>query len=738
VIAFFKRILSPPVFEDEVKNHQAYLLHIILWVLVLVPIPYVLYVLIKVPELSLRALVQGGIGELANIFLLLLLRRGHVVAAARIQVAAFWLFFAISAFTLAGVQSENYLLGFPMVILVAGILLGGRAALVVTACSLVAGGVLAIATTEGWIVPTPHSDPITIWAISLGMFPLSAALQNLASRMIKNALARAHASEEKYRLISRVSSDYAFSSAWDAQGNMRENWAAGAFESITGYTFEEYRAAGGWKAHLHPDDIEKDAQDLATLQANQKVVTEIRTYTRNKELRWVRVYAHPVWNDTENRLAGIIGAVQDITEQKRAEAIVNSQSAILEAVAYAAGLLLGGGDWEGILQDVLARLGQAAHVSRTYVFETQTDASGDWYATQRNEWAAEGVTPQIDNPVLQRAYPRLLGFTRWIQLLSNGQLIHGHVRDFPESERPSLEAQGILSILIVPIFAGATRWGYIGFDACDVEREWSPPEIDALRAAAGALGAAIQRKQADEERESLIDQLEAKNAELERFTYTVSHDLKSPLVTITGFIGFLEKDILTGNQEKVKGTIERINLAAQKMQSMLNELLELSRIGRIANPSVVVPFADIVKDAIERTQGRLDAQNARLEIQANLPDVYGDRLRLVEVMQNLIDNAAKFAGSQAEPRIEIGTDGMDQKGYPVFFVRDNGIGIHPQFHERIFGLFNKLDPQAEGTGIGLALVKRIIEVHGGRIWVESQEGQGATFYFTLPPSPEKE
>jgi signal transduction histidine kinase len=122
-----------------------------------------------------------------------------------------------------------------------------------------------------------------------------------------------------------------------------------------------------------------------------------------------------------------------------------------------------------------------------------------------------------------------------------------------------------------------------------------------------------------------------------------------------------------------------------------------------------------------------------VDIAPDLPTVYGDRARLVEVVQNLVDNACKFMGDQPAPRIEIGTSGTDTEGNPIFFVRDNGIGIEPQYHERVFGLFNKLDAQSEGTGVGLALVKRIIEVHGGRIWIESEgAGRGATMCFTLP------
>lgn len=239
------------------------------------------------------------------------------------------------------------------------------------------------------------------------------------------------------------------------------------------------------------------------------------------------------------------------------------------------------------------------------------------------------------------------------------------------------------------------------------------------------------RRQAETEREALIANLEATNAELERFTYTVSHDLKSPLVTIMGFLGFLEKDALAGNMDKVRLDSRRITQSVEKMRLLLQELLELSRIGRLANPAEAVLFEDVVRDALAAVQGRLDACGVSVEIQSNLPVVYGDRQRLIEVVQNLVDNAAKFMGAQPEPRVEIGQRGEEQ-GKPVLYVKDNGIGIAAPHQERIFGLFNKLDASTEGTGIGLAIVKRIIEVSGGRIWVESEAGNGCTFCFTLP------
>ena len=241
-----------------------------------------------------------------------------------------------------------------------------------------------------------------------------------------------------------------------------------------------------------------------------------------------------------------------------------------------------------------------------------------------------------------------------------------------------------------------------------------------------------ERKRAEQERERLIHELEAKNTELTQFTYTVSHDLKAPIITIKGFLGFLEKDITEQRQDRVHNDVLRIHEAVDKMHQLLTELLELSRIGRLMNAPETIPFEDLVRDAMEIVHGRLTARGVTVRIQPDLPAVHGDRQRLTEVLQNLLDNAAKYMGDQASPCIEVGQRGADaERGRPIFFVKDNGIGIDPEHHERIFSLFNKLDPKMEGTGIGLAIAKKIVEVHGGRLWVESEAGLGSTFYFRL-------
>lgn len=225
--------------------------------------------------------------------------------------------------------------------------------------------------------------------------------------------------------------------------------------------------------------------------------------------------------------------------------------------------------------------------------------------------------------------------------------------------------------------------------------------------------------------------LELKNAELERFTYTVSHDLKSPLITIRGYLGHLEESAIAGDLQRFRADASRIQRATNKMEALLRDLLALSRVGRVRNPDEDVPLASVAHDAEDLVRGALVARGVTVEIAPDLPVVRGDRQRLLEVMQNLLENATKFMGDEAHPRIEIGSR-TDPAG-PVFFVRDNGVGIDPRHRDKVFDLFEKLTPGTEGTGVGLALVKRIIEAHGGRVWVESEgPGRGSTFCFTLP------
>lgn len=226
-------------------------------------------------------------------------------------------------------------------------------------------------------------------------------------------------------------------------------------------------------------------------------------------------------------------------------------------------------------------------------------------------------------------------------------------------------------------------------------------------------------------------ELKRKNGEIEQFIYTVSHDLRSPLVTIKSFLGYLEQDIALGDSGRIVNDMEFIHSAADRMEALLNELLDMARIGRTTDPHESITFHELTDEALDALAGQITTGKVDVRVSENNPVLCGDRRRLLQIWQNLLDNALKYMGSAVGPRIEIGV--LQQQEETVFFVRDNGIGIDPEYHEKVFGIFEKLDRTISGVGMGLTMVRRIVEIYGGSIRVESEGvDKGACFFFTLP------
>jgi len=240
-----------------------------------------------------------------------------------------------------------------------------------------------------------------------------------------------------------------------------------------------------------------------------------------------------------------------------------------------------------------------------------------------------------------------------------------------------------------------------------------------------------QKKEELEEQKKL---LEKANKELDSFVYTASHDLRAPLRGIGAFASFLDEDYKDKLDEEGRGHVSEIRKGVDRMSRLIEDLLTLSRISRIQNPYEDVNINALIDSIVERIKFDIREYKVDLKIQENMPTVHCDRIKLGEVFLNLINNAVKFSSknNKENPRVEVGY--IDEDQCHKFYVRDNGIGIDPKYHDQVFAIFRRLhtDKEYSGTGAGLSIVKKVIDDHEGRIWVESELGEGATFYFTIP------
>ena len=304
--------------------------------------------------------------------------------------------------------------------------------------------------------------------------------------------ARLRASEARFRAIADSAPVAIFET--DVAGEnlfVNRRWC-----ELTGRAVEE-SAGDGWLAAVHPEDRERIRAGWLGRGVGERVLsTTYRLLARDGTVRCVEGRATEM-RGADGELTGFLGTLVDVTDVRRAEGLARRRGAILGAVSFAGAQLLRRPDWRDGIDAVLRSLGEAAEVSRVYVFENHPGASGETCCSQRAEWVADDVEPQIDNPELQAFPYRDMGFGRWLDAFAASEAIHGPVSSFPASERAILEPQAILSLAVLPIVAGGGVWGFLGFDDCRQARAWSEVELGALRSAVATLGAAIERRQAE-------------------------------------------------------------------------------------------------------------------------------------------------------------------------------------------------------------------------------------------------
>ena len=631
----------------------------------------------------LLILVRRDIRNLAFLFpalpliigLMHLLKKGFVHLSSLLFVLFAWLNLT------AVVVAHDYgwhgasMLGYLLIVIAAGLLIGGGFAVLISLLNMFSGLILILWEAVG-SQPRQESvqSDLLIW-MTQTFFSLSVAiLLSIVLKNIKDAINRATLSESYHRMLFEAAPNGIF--IVDETNHIV--MANAAVYQMTGFLPEEVIGHSPID-FVSPDDLlQKPPNTLKEIKGREPLKRECTLVTKDGSVLNVIVSSSYM---SDGRYQYII---QDITERKQMEDELRLRE---------------------------KRYCMVSHAMSDYIFSNVMNEKGEIVI----DWTV-GALEQISGYSMEEFNARggwvstvhpddLEQDARDMEMLRNNQKVVSEIRTIHKD--------------------GSIRW----------VRSYTHPVWDSTRNQLVGIYGAVQditgQKQAEQDRETLIRELGAKNAELEQFAYTVSHDLKAPLFTIRGFLGYLESDAKTGNTSRLQTDIKRICEATERMNSLLNDILDLSRIGRIMNEPEPIAFGSLVVQALELTNGLLQKRGVDVRIMPDLPVVYGDRHRLLELVQNLIDNAAKYMGEQPKPVIEIGTCpcGGDK---PTLFVRDNGIGISPEYHERIFGLFNKLDPKSDGTGVGLALVKRIVETHGGRVWVKSEPGQGAKFLFTLP------
>jgi len=430
---------------------------------------------------------------------------------------------------------------------------------------------------------------------------------------------------------------------------------------------------------------------------------------------------------------------------------VRKRELILEAVAFSSAELLQSDGWRETASTILAKLGEATGASRVYLFEKHQDSAGkELLVSQRYEWVAAGVAPQIDNPGLQNTPANEL-LARWVAVFEQGKFVSGLVKDLPLSERLMLEAQQIVSILVMPIMVDKRWWGFLGFDECNGERIWTAAEVEALVVAANNFGGALQRQRREDqlkENEAILqvyaeqlatarDQALASSRYKSLLLRKVNHELRTPLTAILGYAEMLNDGVAGKLLSEQEHFAQQIIASSVHLAGLIDDLLDQAKIEQGTLTITEKPFAladmlNFLKDLLVRA-AQAKGLTFSLHCSPDMPDqLVGDEQRLRQIIINLANNAIKFT-AQGSVRLDI--EPAPERGWRII-VQDTGSGILPEVQDKIFDSFWQADSSAssphKGYGLGLSVVQQLVDLMGGHIEVLSEVDRGSTFTVWLP------